>query len=210
LAALAGEVERPRSSGNRRPNAGKTRGKVRGNGRRRELSLSASRVNWWIERFASDGQAPRVRLSSNCSKNVSRDTRCRLFSNALSSLHLWRFGRPRQKSSRPARGAIETLFGYARSRAALSRLWIFPHAKTFRLHLTTPRVSAIPPSSPITPRGIAPTVSTLHAQPADPSKPTIPTCHAANATQTLPPLPQTIDVVGKCCLLPARQGMAPP
>jgi hypothetical protein len=54
--------------------------------------LSASRVNCWVGRSAPDRQAPRTRHSSNCSKNVSRDTRCRLFSNAILSLHLRRFG----------------------------------------------------------------------------------------------------------------------
>jgi hypothetical protein len=37
-----------------------------------------------------------------------------------------------KKSSRPARGANEMLLEHARSRSALTRLWFFPHAKTFR------------------------------------------------------------------------------
>jgi hypothetical protein len=67
----------------RRPKGAKSRGKGRRNGERREFTLSASRVNYCVERSASDRQAPRTRRSSNCSEKVSTDTRCLLFSNTL-------------------------------------------------------------------------------------------------------------------------------
>jgi hypothetical protein len=43
------------------------------NERRREVILSAPRVNWWIERSAADRKAPRARRLSNSSKKICRD-----------------------------------------------------------------------------------------------------------------------------------------
>ena len=48
-----------RRGGDRRPKNAKSGGKGRGNARRREGFLSASSVNWWVKKSASDGQAPR-------------------------------------------------------------------------------------------------------------------------------------------------------
>src|SRR5262245_44594368 len=42
------------------PKVAKSCGKVRKNGRRRELTLSASGGNWWFGRLAADRKAPRA------------------------------------------------------------------------------------------------------------------------------------------------------
>ena len=66
VVALVGAGKRPREAARWCRN-------VRGNGGRRELVLSASRVNWCVGRSAPDRQAPRtVRLSSRHPPGVPR------------------------------------------------------------------------------------------------------------------------------------------
>jgi len=66
----------------------------RRNNRRREVSLSASRVNWCVERSAADRKAPHATGSSNSLEKISRESFDLLFRKTLVIMHFTAIGLP--------------------------------------------------------------------------------------------------------------------